>query len=77
MLQNEIYYKTINYVISVKFNMIRSAVSVHSPELPAVSLGSQCSFSAVFVNLIANSLLTHGSATRPRLRTELSNFWTG
>ena len=30
--QNKIYYKTIKYVISVIPNMIRSAVSVHSPE---------------------------------------------
>ena len=32
ILQNKIYYKTINYVISVIPNMIRSAVSAHSPK---------------------------------------------
>ena len=32
ILQNKIYYKTIDYVVSVIPNMIRSAVSMHSPE---------------------------------------------
>ena len=42
ILENEIYYKTIKKVISVRLNMILSAVSVHSPE----SHWSLCEFAA-------------------------------
>ena len=60
-------------------NMIRNAVSVHSPESHCSLHRFAGSLSAVSVNLMANSLQTHGdsNATTRRLCYESKNVWSG
>ena len=74
VLQNKISYQTINYVISVIPNMIRSAVSVHSPE-------SYCSLRQFDGECTANPRRLQYDNTEIALRIEkflnrLKNFCT-
>ena len=76
ILQNKIYYQTINYIITVIPDMTRqrslrafARVVLQSPRVCGV----------VSVNLMENALRIHGDCitTPQRLRCELKNFWTG
>ena len=72
--QNKIYYKTINYAISVITTMIRSAVSVHSPEsyssLRGFAAQSQGSLRQFDGECSANPRRLQYDSTETALRTE-------
>ena len=83
ILQNKIYYKTINFAISVILDMIRSAVSVHSSEfhcsLPGFTLKSQRSLRQLHGEFTANPRRLQCDSIETALRiekffTKLKNF---